>query len=293
MKKGLEDRLIETLKVDKKMLPFFKAITDKNFQKDKIIDITNTTYQMDLCEYPIDPGFPFRYGLLLLNLSSNQLYGEAIERKDADSVLNGFKRIITRYNPNIKRLQTDKGGEFQNKKMRDYCESKDIYLYTYNLYNKNSMGPIEGFIGLVSKVIYIQMSILTVKEKTYNQNIDQYNKSWVSMFKKAIDTVNTYFREKYPVGNKYTLFDIYKQKIKTDKQMFQINDKVHLKNKKPASIVDGKPFYGEKWRYGDLRYDPAKPHIITDTNLKSGRIVRYILDNKNDISYKMSDLKKI
>lgn len=292
MKKGLEERLIETLKIDKQFLPYFTNINENKFAKDKIIDISGTTFQLDLCEYPINNVVPFRYGLVLVNLSNNHVYGEAIERKDADSVLAGLKRIMTRQKPVIKRLQTDRGGEFVNAKMKKYCEDNDIFLYTYNLYNKNSMGPVERMIGLISKLIYTQLSILTVKEKSYNANITDYHRDWVNMFKKSIATINQYFKEKFPIENKYTLFDIYNQKIKTDKKMFRIGDTVYLRIKQPRNIIDNSKFFAEKWRYGDLRFDPAKPRKITNIFVKSGRIVRYVLDNEDNVTYKMSDLLK-
>ena len=68
-------------------------------------------------------------------------------------IVYSFKRIMERFKPKIKFLQTDHGGEFKNAKLKEYCKLKNIELIHYNLYNKNSMSIVESMNGLISKIM--------------------------------------------------------------------------------------------------------------------------------------------
>lgn len=291
-KEKLEERLKKALFIDNNMIKFFKNQKLKNEPKDTIVDISNTTYQCDLLSMPIDPTNGFRYALVLVNISNNHIYAEATEKKDADSVLHSFKRIITRYKPNIKTLQTDHGTEFKNKKMYDYCKLKNINIIHYNLYNKNTMSVIESMNGLISKMIYIQLSILTLKktqvEKNKNKIPSGYNVSWVGLLSKAVNVINSHFQEIYGDVGKNTLKDLIDNKVKVTDEVLPNGTIVYLRKHKPESIVDDKKFYGN-FRHGDLRFDYLNPKKITSNFVKSGRPVRYFLDNDDTISYKRED----
>ncbi len=291
-KEKLEERLKKALFVDDKMMKFFKTPKTKHLPKDTIVDISNTTFQTDLLSMPIDPSNGFRYALIVVNISNNHIYAEATEKKDADDVLHSFKRIMTRYKLNIKTLQTDHGGEFKNKKFSDYCKSKNINLIHYNLYNKNTMSIIESMNGLVSKMIYIQLSILTLKktetENKTNKPTTGYNVSWVGLLKKAVNVINSHFKEQYGDAGKHTLSDLIKSKVKITEEILPNDTIIYLKKQNPESIIDGKKFFG-KFRHGDIRFDYLNPKTITSNFIRSGRPIRYFVDNDHKISYKRED----
>ena len=288
----LEQRLRNAFFTDENMMKFFKSQNTKNMSKDSIIDISKTTFQMDLMSMPIDPSNGFRYALVLVNISNNHIYTEATEKKDADSVLFSFKRIMERQRPNIKTLQTDHGTEFENKKMKDYCKKKEINLIHYNLYNKNTMSIVEAMNGLISKMIYIHLSILTLKktevEKKTGKTPSGYNTSWVGLLKKATAIINAYNYEKYGEVVKHTIKDLIDSNVKYDGELLKNGTTVYLRKQKPESIIDGKKFFGS-FRHGDVKYDYLNPKTITDHFIKSGRPIRYFLDNDKSISYKRQD----
>ena len=287
---GLEKRLEDALFMDKDMIKFFKNQNENKFKKDKIIDITGTTFQSDLISMPIDDTVPYRYILTLVNITNNYVYAQAIEKKDAVSVLNGFKFIMDRFKPNIKVLQTDHGSEFKNTTFNTYCAEKNIMHIYYNLYNKNSMGIVENMNGLISKMIYRTLSILTLKDKK-TINTDHYNVSWTGLLRKVINAINQYNTEKYGITGKYTLQDVKNMLVNVDKDILKIGDIVYLRIQKPTSIVDGKKFFGT-FRHGDNRFDYLKPQKVTSRLIRSGRTIRYYLDDDEKVSYKRSDLLK-
>lgn len=287
----LEARLEKALAMDKTMIKFFKNQYEKRYKGDHIIDITGKTYQCDLVNMPVDPTFPYRYMFVLVNLTNNHVFAEPTERKDADSALKAFKRIMDRYKPNVATLQTDHGGEFKAS-FHKYCEEKQIVHIYYNLYNKNSMSIVESMNGLISKMIYRTLSILTLKDKK-TIDTDHYQTSWVGLLPKVIKTINQYNEEKYPIGSKFTLQDLRNKVVELDKNILRVGDIVYLRMKQATNIVDGKEFFGKKqWRHGDVRFDYLNPKKVTSLFIRSGRPIRYYLDNDNKVSYKRADLLK-
>lgn len=290
-KKGLEKRLEEALFMDQDMIKFFKNQNEKKYQSDHIINITGTTYQGDLMNMPIDPTVPYRYVLVIVNITNNYVYAQATEKKDSESVLKAFKHIMERFKPNIKVLQTDHGGEFKGV-FNDYCKDNNIMHIYYNLYNKNSMAIVENMNGLISKMIYRTLSILTLKDKK-TINTDQYNLSWVGLLKKVVDTINQYNTEKYGITGKWTLQDLREKMVLLDRDILKKGDTVYLRIQQPINIVNGKKLYG-KFRHGDPKFDALNPHKVVSYFVRSGRPLRYYIDGKGNenVSYKRSDLLK-
>lgn len=287
---GLESRLEEALKMDKDMIKFFNNQNEKKYKSDHIINITGTYFVADLVMLPTDPVFPYRYILTIVNITNNYVYAEPTERKDADAVLHAFKKIIDKYKPSIATLKTDHGTEFKNEKFNKYCESKNIIHIYYNLYNKNSMSNAESMNGLITKMIYRTLGILTLKDKK-TIDTDKYNTSWVGLLPKVIRVINQYNQEKYGISGKHTLQDLRDKIVELDKDILRIGDIVYLRIQNPTSIVDGKKFFG-KFRLGDVRFDYLKPRHITSRLIRSGRAIRYYLDGDRKVSYKRADLLK-
>jgi hypothetical protein len=82
--------------------------------------------------------------LIVLDVYSRYVQGRALERKDADTVLAAFKKIIAVMGP-CKRLTSDPGSEFTNNTFAAYCKSKGIQQDITAAKDHFRLGMIDSF----------------------------------------------------------------------------------------------------------------------------------------------------
>jgi len=91
----------------------------------------NATQQADLCEMPLDKGY--QYFLVLVELTCRKVDAELLENKEAQTVLDAFKRIYKRGHiiPPTHKIEVDSGTEFANELIRNFFTKEVGVLIRY------------------------------------------------------------------------------------------------------------------------------------------------------------------
>lgn len=283
----LRDKLKATVFLDENMLKFLR---DKNgkFEKDKIIDISGTSYQIDLVDLPYNNVGEFRYLMVMVNVSNNHVFYACLGDKTSKTTTDALRSIMqrNRLENQIKTIQSDNGGEFKGE-FAQFLAQKGIKQLFMNIYNKNTMGIVERMISTITKPLYEYMSTNTLKQKMTKKGATDYNKDWPSLVRRIVSVINGYYDSKYR-NNKFTLNDLLQQKVKLDSKILPLNSKVYLRVKKPVNIVNGEKMFGT-FRHGDQHFNETE-HTITNYLIKSGRPIRYYIDGDLKLSYLLKDL---
>ena len=102
-----------------------------------------------------------RYIYNCIDLFTKKIYAETLVRKDEDSAVKAFKRILKKIkkdigkrNISIKFIRSDRGSEFINKKMKETLQKENIKLKLSAPANPRSNGIIENANDILKKLIY-------------------------------------------------------------------------------------------------------------------------------------------
>lgn len=87
-------------------------------------------WQSDLVYLPnfISENGGYKYLFCLMEVFSRKLFVKLLKNKDTNSVLEAFSHIHKEIAVNPKILYVDKGGEYTNKKFKDYCSANNIKI---------------------------------------------------------------------------------------------------------------------------------------------------------------------
>lgn len=163
----------------------------------------NIYYQMDIIDMGDNASHGKRYILTLIDTFTKQAFVVALNKKNTESVLKGFKTLLnelSKSDKSIKVLQTDNGGEFINAKMKKFLKEKNIKLNTGIPGRPQAQGIIERFNGTLKD--YIQKDKTATGKKQWpvylQQYVNNYNNSYHSTIKtspnKAIEIPHTVAR---------------------------------------------------------------------------------------------------
>ena len=150
-----------------------------------------------------------KYLLCAIDLLSKNVWVIPTKEKNKTSIVNAFKKIISKHKPN--KIWVDQGSEFYNKSFKHFLKIKNVEMYsTYNegksfaeRFIRTLKNKIFKHMTDISKNVYFDMLDDIVNK--YNNTVDRTIKT------KLIDVTDDYYAEynenpnkqdpKFKVGN--------------------------------------------------------------------------------------------
>ena len=220
-----------------------KPKKEKRSERPKIlIWKVNATQQADLCEMPLDKGY--QYFLVLVELACRRVDAKPLKNKEAQTVLDAFKRIYERGRiiPPTHRLEVDSGTEFTNELVRNFFTKEVGVLIRY------------GQPGRHRQQCYAERAIQAIQEPLIERMnaqellTGQPSTEWIDDFLDIVDEVDKKWRRNPPA------IPIGPPKLSKDDELLSEGTRVRAKLDDPISVL-GKKLHG-KFRTGDIRWDP-------------------------------------
>lgn len=192
----------------------------RKFKRRKVITLApNETWAGDLVDMndqaELNKGY--RYMLNVIDIYSRFAWIAPMKKKDADSTVEAFQKIVKEAKTTPTNFWVDEGKEFYNSKLKAYLEKHDINMYSTFGTHKSAM--IERFNR-------------TIKEKMFRRFTEDNDDEWVNKIKSVLKDYNNTIHsstDKKPV-------DMIKEKIpkpdteettpKTTKHKFAVGDRV-------------------------------------------------------------------
>jgi len=160
----------------------------------------------------------YRYILAVIDVYSRYAWCIPLRKKNTEDVMNAFKKLYQKSVTKPSRLWTDQGGEFYNTKMKAWCKSNGITLYS--TFGDHKAAVVERFNR-------------TIKEKLYKMMTRMYTDDWMTYLP---DLLKEYNETKHKT-TKQTPRDIYDGKASlnfnssqsdTTKPSYRIGDTVRI-----------------------------------------------------------------
>ena len=98
-----------------------------------------------------------KYLLCAIDLFSKYAWVVPIKDKKGTSIVNAFKKIISKRNSN--KIWVDQGSEFYNNTFKDFLETNNIEMYS--TYNKGKSVVAERFIRTIKNKIFKHMTTIS------------------------------------------------------------------------------------------------------------------------------------
>lgn len=227
---------------------------------------TNGVIELDLAIYPPDR-YQYQYCYTFVDTKTRQIFTMATRDKSMSTTLKVLKAAWDFYNKDIKMICVDRGSEFVNREMEQFCSMNNITL-NIGMTNRRFNGIVEAYIGFIKKYVNEKLG------ENQLRNISQWNQ-WREYVQKTVDTINQHNALEYP--KKYSMTYSKVKEYDTD---IKVGDLVHVKLDYPASVLTGKRVHGE-FRYGDMHWT-SQTYPITKIILRN---------NDQAPRYKVSGLK--
>ena len=269
------DNLLRKLNIDE---TFTKEIRGIKFDKVKQNVYPKSGYNAmaDLLHLPTTK-YRYKYLLVIVDLWSNNFDIEPIRNKTPADVLKAMKKIMTReYIPDIKgSLRTDSGTEFKGI-LHKWLYNENILHRVAEPNRHQQLANAENLNKLLGRLLNGYMN---AKE----QATGRIYKQWTDV----IDVIRTDLNELREREDGDPQTDI--MTPPTDaKPKFKVNDIVYFKSERPRNAF-GEIQPTNNFRAGDYRFDITNPRKIKQI-IYYPKNVRYILENKNNVSYTAPEL---
>ena len=167
----------------------------------------------------LDEDKGFKSILCIINVITRVAYAYPLQDKSENSVYDAFKKWL-KSGVEVEHLQTDRGSEFTNKKVKDLF--KDINYYHVNVADHYAQGKVERFNQTLRRLISIYQSAYKTSK-------------WVDVLPDLLDNYNNrYHRSLGDAPNNVdedTQFQIeLKKYANAEKQfkLFKVGDKVRV-----------------------------------------------------------------
>ena len=230
----------------------------------------------------------FKYLLCAIDLFSKYAWVIPIKDKKGISIVNAFKKIISKRKPN--KIWVDQGSEFYNDTFKDFLKTNNIEMYS--TFNEGKSVVAERFIRTLKNKIYKHMT--TISKNVYIDVLDdivnKYNNTVHRTIKiKPIDVTNDSYVE-------------YNEDSNQKGPKFKVNDHVRISKYKNIFAKGYVPNWSEEvfivneikntvpWTYtiNDLNGEPIIGTFyekeLQKTNQKEFRIEK-VLKRKGDKLY--------
>ena len=251
---------------DNKISALFKKVK-KNLIEAKIkTRKPGEIYQADLLFLPDDEGF--KYLLVVVDTNNNTVDAEPLKQKTAVAIITGLTNIFKRKylkQPGFS-IEADSGGEFDNKKLRELLNKKNIILRIGESGRSNQQALAEYYNGVIAAILFKKMTVDEIET-------GEENKIWVEEIPELIKSLNKHMiKDKADIINDNVLY-------KSKENIIPIGTKVRTALDKPINIVDGKRIYG-KLRATDHKWS-LKPAEIEDLSIRPNQPIMYKIEGKN------------
>lgn len=120
----------------------------------------------------------FKYTLNVIDCFSKYAWIEPLKSKTGEEVLKAFKKILEMSKRKPKKLWTDEGSEFYNKKFKKFIDDENIEIYS--VFNENKSSIVERFNR-------------TIKTKMFRYFTQKGNYRWIDEISKLVSQYNKTF----------------------------------------------------------------------------------------------------
>ena len=145
----------------------------------------------------------FKYLLCIIDLFSKYAWVIPIKDKKSTSIVNAFKKIVSKGQRKPNKIWFDQGSKFYNQSFKDFLKINNIEIYS--TYNERKSVVAERFIKTLKNKIFKYMT--TISKNIYidvlNDIVNKYNNTFHKTIKmKPIDVTNNSYVEYNEDSNK-------------------------------------------------------------------------------------------
>ena len=145
----------------------------------------------------------FKYLLCAFDLFIKYAWVIPIKDKKGTSIVNAFKKIVSKGQRKPNKIWVDQGSEFYNQSFKDFLKINNIEMYS--TYNEGKYVVAERFIRTLKNKIFKHMT--TISKNVYidvlNDIVNKYNNTVHKTIKiKPIDVINDFYAECNKESNK-------------------------------------------------------------------------------------------
>ena len=169
-----ENRLLEILKKDSIYL-IHQRPKRKFDRRSYFVHFYGQLVQIDIAYMFPDTTTKDKYFILAIDVFSFKIFVEPLKDKSSDEVLRALKLIFDNFKHSIYELQSDRGKEFRNQKIRLFLKSKNSFI-------KFKFGK--------NKASVAEYGILLVKRKLYMTLRAQLSNDWCSYIQEVVKGPN-------------------------------------------------------------------------------------------------------
>jgi hypothetical protein len=301
------DKLLAKLGVSSEIVDSMKPVRrEKTFQSVKANTYPHPgyNYMADLLFLP-DDGHGYRYCLVVVDLWSDAFDIEPIKNKQPGAVVDAIKRMWRRpyLSEPMASVQTDSGNEFKGA-FSQYLRDENIIKRTALPNRHKQMANVERLNRELGRLFNGYMN---VKE----QETEKVYRGWTDVVPDVRKLLNGYRTERRQrimkheamhdekpiqsnmvrVGRKRLVIDQMSDSATPLSPKYRVGDLVHRKLDRPMNAL-GEYQPTERFREGDLRWDPLPKKVVAVLSFPSNRIpFRYVLEGYPNVSYTDAELK--
>jgi hypothetical protein len=116
------------------------------------------------------------YGLVAIDVLSKQIFAVPVKTKETNDMLDAFKILLKQMPMKPHRIFSDKGKEFENKKIKKYFKDEDIEKYKPN--------------SSTVKASVVERAIRTLKQRLYRYMSQKQTIEWIYVLPKIVNGIN-------------------------------------------------------------------------------------------------------
>ena len=213
------------------LTPTLHKPTRSNFPRNQVIVMSiDEQWQADLCDMSLKSEMNDDYTFILTCIDCFSKYAWAIplKSKHADEIIRALTDILEKSGRKPKRLQTDKGKEFLNRKVKSFLQKHNIQLFTSESEKKASI--VERFNRTMKGRMYKYFTARNTYRyvNVLQTLVDGYNQS----FHRSIKMRPANVRKKHQVQIRQHLYggrkNQRKSNVKSKKLKYTIGDLVRI-----------------------------------------------------------------
>jgi hypothetical protein len=297
--------IYDDLGIDRKLTKRrYRRKKEFNHVKDNTRLQEDCNFMIDILDLPTAP-FGFKYLLVCCDIATDEFDIEQMKNKDSETVLNAFKKMLTREYLNKPKyyMISDNGTEFLDV-FQKYLYDESIYHKTALKNRHTQLANIDSLCAVLGRIFN---GFMNEKEKLTGR----ISKNWTSIIPDVRKKLNILRKKKLPTNlktdNSQPLVNTTvknnteeldeknnKSSVKIEsfvKPKFKVGQKVYVVLDTPKSIL-GKDQKNTRFREGDVTVSLKKHTILEILYMNgSGPTIRYIVTGYKNVSFSEDQLK--
>jgi len=297
--------IYDDLGIDRKLTKRrYRRKKEFNHVKDNTRLQEDCNFMIDILDLPTAP-FGFKYLLVCCDIATDEFDIEQMKNKDSETVLNAFKKMLTREYLNKPKyyMISDNGTEFLDV-FQKYLYDESIYHKTALKNRHTQLANIDSLCAVLGRIFN---GFMNEKEKLTGR----ISKNWTSIIPDVRKKLNILRKKKLPTNlktdNSQPLVNTTvknnteeldeknnKSSVKIEsfvKPKFKVGQKVYVVLDTPKSIL-GKDQKNTRFREGDVTVSLKKHTILEILYMNgSGPTIRYIVTGYKNVSFSEYQLK--